>query len=82
MFEARVIINLCDRDIAINFGVVAGDVILVDSCAIIFICYDFHLFFWKKKRDMIFACCSTVHYGSGIIQNRFFGGIRYVPFVS
>jgi hypothetical protein len=48
VFEARVI-NLCDRDIAINFGVVAGDVILVDSCAIIFICYDFHLFFWKKK---------------------------------
>ena len=37
MFEARVI-NLCDRDIATNFGAVAGEVILVDSCAIIFIC--------------------------------------------
>ena len=39
MFEARVI-NLCDRDIATNFGAVAGEVILVDSCActVIFIC--------------------------------------------
>jgi len=44
VFEARVI-NLCDRDIATNFGAVAGEVILVDSCAIIFICYDFCFFF-------------------------------------
>jgi hypothetical protein len=29
VFEARVI-NLCDRDIATNFGAVAGEVILVD----------------------------------------------------
>jgi len=35
VFEAKVI-NLCDRDIATNFGAVAGEVILVDSCAINF----------------------------------------------
>jgi len=35
----------------------------------------------KKKRNKIFACCGTIHYGSGIVQNRFFGGIRYHPFV-
>ena len=81
MFEARVI-NLCDRDIATNFGVVAGEVILVDSCAIIFICYDCYLFFLKKKRNIIFACCGTVHYGSCTVQNRFFGGIRYWLFPS
>jgi len=79
VFEVRVI-NLCDRDIATNFGAVTGEVILVDSCAIIFICCDCYFFFWKKNR--IFACCGTVHYGSGTIQNRFFGGIRYSPFVS
>jgi hypothetical protein len=47
VFEARVI-NLCDRDIATNFGVAAGEVILVDSCActVIFICCDS-----KKKRQ-------------------------------
>jgi len=44
MFQARVI-NLCDRDIATNFGAVAGEVILVDSCAAIFICCDCYLFF-------------------------------------
>jgi hypothetical protein len=48
VFEARVI-NLCDRDIATNFGAVPGEVILVDSCAIIFICCDCYLFFLKKK---------------------------------
>ena len=74
MFEARVI-NLCDRDIATNFGAVAREVILVDSCAIIFICCDCYFFFLKKKGNIIFACCGTV-------QNRFFGGIRYQPFVS
>jgi len=36
---------LCDCNIATNFGAVAGEVILVDSCAIIFIFYDFYLFF-------------------------------------
>jgi len=47
VFEARVI-NLCDRDIATNFGTVAGEVILVDSyaCNVIFIFYDS-----KKKRE-------------------------------
>jgi len=71
VFEARVI-NFCDRDITTNFGVVAGEVILVDSCActVIFICCDS-----KKKRDRIFAC-------GGTVQNRFFGGIRYRSFVS
>jgi len=46
VFEARVI-NLCDRDIATNFGVVVGEVILVDSCAciVIFSCYDCYLYF-------------------------------------
>ena len=50
MFEARVI-NLCDRDIVTNFGAVAGEVILVDSCVVIFICCDCYLFFRKKKRQ-------------------------------
>jgi hypothetical protein len=44
MFEARVI-NLCDRDIATTFDAVAGEVILVDSCAIIFICCGCYFFF-------------------------------------
>ena len=54
MFEARVI-NLCDRDIATNFGVVAREVILVDSCAIIFICCDCYFFFLKKKTEFLLA---------------------------
>ena len=49
MFEARVI-NLCDRDIATNFGAVAGEVILVDSCAIIFFAIIV-IYFSKKKRE-------------------------------
>ena len=49
VFEARVN-NLCDRDIATNFGAVAGEVILVDSCAIIFICCDCYFFFLKKPK--------------------------------
>jgi hypothetical protein len=44
VFEARVI-NLCDRNILTNFSVVTGEVILVDSCAIIFIFCDCYLFF-------------------------------------
>ena len=38
---------MCDRDIATNFGAVAGEVILVDCCActVIFICCDS-----KKKK--------------------------------
>jgi hypothetical protein len=37
---------LCDRDIATNFGVVAGEVILVDSCActVIFSLCDCYLY--------------------------------------
>jgi len=53
VFEARVI-NLCDRDIATNFGVVAGEVILVDSCActVIFICCDYYYYYYfEKKRE-------------------------------
>jgi len=38
-----------------NFGAVAGEVILVNSCAVIVI------YFSKKKRDRIFACGATVH---------------------
>jgi len=78
VFEARVI-NLCDRDIATNFGAVAGEVILVNSCAIIFICCDCYFFFLRKK-NRIFACYSTVHYGCSTVQNGLFGGIRYRPF--
>ena len=48
MFEAM-LVNLCDCDIATNFGAVAREVILVDSCAIIFICCDCYFFFLKKK---------------------------------
>ena len=70
---------MCDRDIATNFGAVAGEVILVDSCAIIFICCDCYLFFLKKKKKEIEFLLAAVMftYGSGNVQNRFFGGIRY-----
>jgi hypothetical protein len=58
VFEVRVI-NLCDCDIATNFSAIAGEVILVDSCAcnVIFICCDSK----KKERDKIFAYGGTVH---------------------
>jgi len=42
---------LCNHDITINFGVVSKEVILVDSCAVIFICCDCYLFFLKKKKQ-------------------------------
>jgi len=72
VFEVRVI-NLCDRDIATNFGAVAGEVILVNSCAIIFICCDS-----KKKRETEFLLAVVLFtYGSGTVQNRIFGGIRF-----
>ena len=77
MFEARVI-NLCDRDIATNFGAVAGEVILVDSCActVIFICCE------KKKSETEFLLATVLFTcGSGTVQNRVFCGIRYRPFV-
>jgi hypothetical protein len=76
---------LCDRDIATNFGVVAGEVILVDSCALfLFAVIIIFLFFLKRKkrRNIIFASAVLFTYGSGTVQNRFFGGIRYRPFVS
>jgi hypothetical protein len=79
VFEARVI-NLCDHDIATNFGAIAGEVILVDSCAIIFILCDCYLFF-RKKTEVLLAVVLFI-YDSGTVQNKFFGGIRYRPFVS
>ena len=81
MFEARVI-NLCDRDIATNFGAVAREVILVDSCActVIFICCDSKK---KKKRETKFLLATVLFTcGSGTVQNRVFGRIRYRPFFS
>jgi len=77
VLEARVI-NLCDRDIATNFGVIVGEVILVDSCAcsVIFIYCDS-----KKKTEFLLAMVLFT-YGSSTFQNRFFGGIRYQPFFS
>ena len=63
VFEARVI-NLCDRDIATNFGAVAGEVILVDSCActVIFICCE------KKKRETEFLLATVLLIcGSGTV---------------
>jgi len=80
MFQAKVI-NLCNRDIVINFGAVAGEVILVDSCAVIFICCDCYFFLKKKEPEFLFATVLFI-YGSGTVQNRFFDGIRYRPFVS
>jgi hypothetical protein len=58
VFEARVI-NLCDRDIATNFGAVAGEVILVDSCActVIFICCDSKK---KEKRETEFLLATVL----------------------
>ena len=75
-----------DRDIITNFDVVAGEVILVDSCActVIFICCDYYLFiYFEKKRETEFLLAIVLFtYGSGTVQNRFFGGIRYRSFVS
>jgi hypothetical protein len=45
--EVRVI-NLCDRIIATNFGVVVGEVILVDSYAVIIICCVIVIYFVEK----------------------------------
>ena len=79
MFEVRVI-NLCDHDITPNFGAVAGEVILVDSCTctVIFICCDS-----KKKRETEFLLAAVLFTcGSGTVQNRIFGRIRFRSFVS
>jgi hypothetical protein len=77
---------LYDCDIATNFGAVAGEVILVDSCSctVIFICCDYYLFiYFEKKRETEFLLAIVLFtYGSGTVQNRFFGGIRYRYFVS
>jgi len=73
---------LCDRDIATNFDAVAGEVILVDSCAVIFICCDFYLFFLKKKETKFLLAAVLFIYGCGTVHNKFFGGIRNRPFVS
>ena len=75
---------MCDSDIATNFGAAAGEVILVNSCAVIFICCDCYLFFLKqKKKETEFLLAAVLFtYGSGTVQNRCFGGIRYRPFVS
>jgi hypothetical protein len=77
---------LYNCDIATNFGAVAGEVILVDSCActVIFICCDYYLFiYFEKKRETKFLLAIVLFtYGSGTVQNRFFGGIRYRSFVS
>jgi len=77
---------LCDRDIATNFGAVAGEVILVDSCActVIFlfaVIIIIIIIILKKKTEFLLAAVLFI-YGSGTVQNRFFGGIRYWPFVS
>ena len=59
---------MCDRDIATNFGAVTREVILVNSCAVIFICCDCYLFFLKKKkRDRIFACGGTVQLTAAVL---------------
>jgi hypothetical protein len=73
MFEARVI-NLCNHDIATNFGAIVGEVILVDSCACTVILFAVIIIIFLKKRNRIFAC-------GGTVQNRFFGGIRCRPFL-
>jgi hypothetical protein len=39
------VLTFGQSNIATNFGAVAGEVILVDSCPIIFICCDCYLFF-------------------------------------
>ena len=63
VFEARVI-NLCDRDIATNFGAVAGEVILVDSCActVIFICCDS-----QKKKETEFLLAAVLFITAAVL---------------
>jgi hypothetical protein len=39
--------------------------------------------YFSKKKEMEFLLDAVLFiYGSGTIQNRYFGGIRYRPFVS
>jgi len=53
---------LCDRDIATNFGTIAGEVILVDSCVctVIFSCCDCYLYFFLKKRETKFLLAAVL----------------------
>jgi len=40
------------------------------------------VYFSEKKRETKFLLAAVLFiYGSSIVQNRFFGGIRYHPFV-
>jgi hypothetical protein len=39
------------------------------------------IFLKEKKREIEFLLLAVLFiYGSGTVQNRFFGGIRYLPF--
>ena len=54
---------MCDRDIATNFGAVAGEVILVDSCACTVILVSVIVIYIsekkKKKQNICLRCyCS------------------------
>jgi hypothetical protein len=40
------------------------------------------IYFSKKKETEFLLAAVPFIYGSGTVQNRFFGGIRYRPFVS
>jgi len=41
------------------------------------------IYFSKKKKEMEFLLAVILFtYSSGTVQNRFFGGIRYRPFIS
>jgi hypothetical protein len=64
---------LCDHDITINFGIDAGEVILVDSCVMIVIYFVF-----KKQKQKT----KELRYYSGTIQNGIFGEIRPRHYVS
>ena len=74
---------MCDRDIATNFGTVAGEVILVDSyaCTVIFSFCDCYLHFWKKKkRNIIFLAVLLFTCRSGAVEDRIVCGIRFLGF--
>jgi hypothetical protein len=70
---------LCDRDITIDFGVVAGEVILVDSyaCTIIFICCDskkkkqnFYLWRYCSLTAVLFETDFLVELGIGLLFSK------------
>ena len=72
MFEARVI-NLCDRDIATNFGAVACTVILV-SVIVIYISE-------KKKKTEFLLAVLLFTCRSGTVEDRIVCGIRFLTLV-